>query len=125
MRLTQQRATLLHLINSSDHHWDAEQITKSLSSSGHKIGIATIYRGLQALEQAGLITAIHLDGRKHYERANKEHHDHLICSRCGAIEEFCCPKIESLQQKIAEEHRFTIHDHRLTLYGLCQSCCSR
>jgi len=122
MRLTQQRATLLQLINSSDHHWDAEGLGTSLNQGGHKIGMATIYRGLQALEKAQLITAIHVDGRKHYERANKEHHDHLICTECGVIEEFCCPEIESLQQQMAEAHQFTISDHRLTLYGLCRRC---
>lgn len=122
MRLTQQRATLLQLINGSDDHWDAERIGNSLNKDGHKIGIATIYRGLQVLEEAGLITAIYIDGRKHYERANKEHHDHLICTACGIIQEFCCPEIESLQQQVAAAHQFTISDHRLTLYGLCHPC---
>ncbi len=122
MRLTQQRTALLQLINSSDRHWDAEQIAASLSREGHKIGIATIYRGLQALEQAALITAIQIDGRKHYERADKQHHDHLICTACGTIAEFYSPEIESLQLQVAEAHQFSIADHQLTLYGLCRDC---
>ena len=122
MRLTQQRTILLQLINHSDHHWDAERIAASLSREGHKIGIATIYRGLQALEQAELITAIQIDGRKHYERADKQHHDHLICTACGTIAEFCSPEIESLQLQVANDHQFSIADHQLTLYGLCHQC---
>jgi len=122
MRLTQQRNTLLQLINHSDHHWDAESIALSLRKKGHKIGIATIYRGLQALEHAQLITAIPIDGRKHYERANKQHHDHLICTACGGIEEFCCSEIESLQHKVANDHNFSIVSHQLTLFGLCHQC---
>ncbi len=122
MRLTQQRAAILRLINHSDQHWDADSIVLAFKQKGQRIGIATVYRGLQALEQAQLITALQIDGRKHYERASKSHHDHLICLHCGTIEEFCNEEIELLQQQIADHHRFAISHHTLTLYGTCGRC---
>ncbi|RMH53004.1 MAG: transcriptional repressor [Zetaproteobacteria bacterium] len=122
MRLTRQRAAILRLINRSEGHWDAEGIATALQRRGERIGIATIYRGLQALERAGLVTALQIDGRKHYERADKRHHDHLICLHCGAIGEFCSAEIEALQQEIAAAHRFIISHHALTLYGRCRRC---
>jgi len=125
MRLTQQRTAILRLINQSDRHWDAEGIVSALNRDGQRIGIATVYRGLQALEQAELVTALQIDGRKHYERADKAHHDHLICLHCGAIEEFCSEEIEKLQQQIAVARSFAVSHHALTLYGRCQRCSSR
>ncbi|MDX8410184.1 MAG: transcriptional repressor [Mariprofundales bacterium] len=122
MRLTQQRAAILHLIDSSDHHWDAEAIAAALKHANHKIGIATVYRGLQALEQAGMLTTLQVEGRKHYERADKQHHDHRVCLLCGGIEEFCHPEIERLQLETAQQHGFVIQDHQLVLYGTCRAC---
>ena len=122
MKLTQQRAAILQLISSSDHHWDAEAIALALKDAGHKIGIATVYRGLQALEQAGMLTTLQFEGRKHYERAGKQHHDHRVCVLCGGIEEFCHPEIERLQQETAQQNGCVIEDHQLVLYGTCRVC---
>jgi len=122
MKLTQQRIAILNLIDHSDHHWDAEAIAAALNSSDHKIGIATVYRGLQALEQAGMITALQIDNRKQYERGNKAHHDHLVCTTCGKIKEFYHPEIERLQMEMAAKNIFEVHDHQLVLYGTCRTC---
>jgi len=86
------------------------------------IGIATVYRGLAALEDAGLIASIQLADKKRYERADKLHHDHMICTHCGSIEEFSQNQIEVLQEAAAREKGFTVSGHQLILFGCCARC---
>ncbi|MDQ7003417.1 MAG: transcriptional repressor [Ghiorsea sp.] len=121
-KLTAQRQAILDMINRFDKHWDADEIAYALKEEGISIGIATVYRGLAALADQGLIESIQLADKKRYERADKSHHDHLVCTGCGSIEEFCEPQIESLQDKVAEERGFKIEGHQLLLFGLCKTC---
>ena len=121
-RLSTQRQAILQLINQSNHHWDAEEIARALSDAGQGMGIATVYRGLAALEAASLIDSIQVDNKKRYERANKAHHDHLVCHQCGNIEEFTNTQIEALQQQICEQQKFHMTGHQLMIVGICESC---
>jgi len=121
-KLTAQRQAILDIINTSDKHWDADDVAFALKGKGIAIGIATVYRGLAALADKGLIESIQLADKKRYERADKKHHDHLICTLCGSIEEFCKPEIEKLQDMVAKERDFSIEGHQLLLFGVCKSC---
>ncbi len=121
-RLTVQRQAILDLINSSNRHWDAEEISRELARRGESIGIATVYRGLAALEEAGLIASVRLADKKRYERADKSHHDHMVCVECGAIEEFSHQRIEALQEEAARDKGFVITGHQLVLFGRCAAC---
>jgi len=121
-KLTAQRQAILDLINASNRHWDADEVARALVDSGASIGIATVYRGLSALETMGLIDSIQLADKKRYERADKAHHDHMICTRCGHIEEFSHQTIESLQQAAAEKKGFTLSGHQLVMFGFCAKC---
>jgi len=124
-RLTTQRKAILELINSSNRHWDAEELSYELVKSGISIGIATVYRGLSALDEAGLIHSIQLKNKKRYERADKQHHDHLVCTECGSIDEFASPAIEALQQEVVTGRRFTMTGHQLTIFGVCARCADK
>jgi len=121
-KLTTQRQAILDVINLSDKHWDADEVATALKERNNPIGIATVYRGLAALAELGLIESIQLADKKRYERASKDHHDHLVCQVCGMIEEFCKTEIERLQEIVAREHGFEIQDHQLLLFGICKSC---
>jgi len=121
-RLTAQRQAILDVINHSNSHWDADALVRVLTENGQQIGIATIYRGLAALESAGLIRSIQLADKKRYERADKDHHDHLICNICGAIEEFCDSKIERRQHQVAQDRSFQMTGHQLLIFGVCRDC---
>lgn len=121
-RLTVQRQAILDLINASSIHWDAEAVARALADSGHSVGIATIYRGLSALETEGLIDSIQLADKKRYERADKSHHDHMVCTDCGRIEEFAHDTIEALQLVAANEKGFVVSGHQLVMFGLCSDC---
>jgi len=122
VKLTAQRQTILDLINSSNNHWDADEVARALSDAGHAIGIATVYRGLAALESQGLIESIQLSDKKRFERADKAHHDHMVCTACGVIKEFSHQTIESLQEKEAEKNGFKLTGHQLVMFGYCSSC---
>jgi len=123
-RLTVQRQAILDLINTSNRHWDAEEISRALGDRGESIGIATVYRGLAALEDASLIASIQLADKKRYERADKSHHDHMVCIECGTIEEFTQNRIEALQEDAAREKGFVITGHQLVIFGHCTRCAS-
>jgi len=122
--MTVQRQAILNLINTSNRHWDAEEISRTLSDRGESIGIATVYRGLAALEDAGMIASVQLADKKRYERADKTHHDHMVCTSCGSIEEFSQARIESLQEAAAREKGFTTTGHQLVIFGRCARCSS-
>jgi len=122
LRMTTQRRAILDLINASNKHWDADEVLWALVDAGHSVGIATIYRGLAALESQGLINSIQLADKKRYERANKAHHDHMICTECGHIEEFSHQTIEDLQQAVAAEKSFKLTGHQLVMFGICSQC---
>ncbi|PJA31793.1 MAG: Fur family transcriptional regulator [Zetaproteobacteria bacterium CG_4_9_14_3_um_filter_53_7] len=121
-KLTQQRQSILDLINASNRHWDADEVARALSDAGQSVGIATVYRGLAALEEAGLLDSIRMADKKRYERADKAHHDHMICTECGHIEEFTHETIEVLQLAAAKERGFELSGHQLTLFGRCKKC---
>lgn len=121
-QLTAQRQAILDLINTSNRHWDAEEVSRALSDRGQSVGIATVYRGLTALDEAGLISSVQLADRKRYERADKSHHDHMVCTECGKIEEFSQQKIEALQETAAREKGFEMDGHQLILFGRCAQC---
>ncbi len=121
-RLTAQRQAILDLINASNRHWDADEVVRALADAGASIGIATVYRGLAALDAQGLIDSIQLADKKRYERADKAHHDHMICTGCGRIEEFSHETIEALQQAAAAKKGFKLTGHQLVMFGFCSKC---
>jgi Fur family ferric uptake transcriptional regulator len=86
-----------------------------------KIGYTTVYRTMKLLCEAGLAHEHNFDGTARFEIA-QEHHDHLVCTRCGKIIEFECEMIESAQTQIAASYGFRVLRHRHELYGHCADC---
>jgi len=125
MKYTEQRAIILQILVNLDDHLNAEEIHSIIQKEypEQNIGIATIYRTLNFLEEVNLISSISFgsDGKK-YEGNQKEHHDHLICTSCGKIVEFLDDDIEKKQEDIASKNGFTITDHSMQIYGLCKDC---
>lgn len=88
------------------------------------IGVATIYRVLAQFEQAGVLRRSRFDAeRVVYELNEGEHHDHIVCVRCGRVVEFVDADIERRQQEIASARGFELVDHTLALFGMCQPVC--
>jgi Fur family ferric uptake transcriptional regulator len=105
-------------------HFEAEELFASLRRAGSSVSRATLYRTLGRLVEAGLVRKHPLeDGRTFYEPAfDREHHEHLVCVRCGEILEFVQDEIERLQDEVCREHRFQPLSHTLQIYGTCERC---
>ena len=123
LKVTTPRLKILSLLeNAREKHMTAESIFRQLGESGEAIGLATVYRALAQFEAAGLITRHQFEGGQTvFELERGPHHDHIVCVRCGRVEEFFDKVIEERQREIAEKLGFTLSDHALTLYGECNS----
>jgi len=125
LKYTKQRESILCMIYESNDHFTPESLYQEISQrfSDQKIGIATIYRTLSLLEKESMVTSISfgVNGKK-YEAGTKAHHDHMICTECGKIIEFCNEEIEALQHMVAEKNGFKITDHMMQMYGICDTC---
>lgn len=124
LKSTRQREAVLDVFLGSGRHMSVEDLYEKLRAAQPGIGYATVSRTLKLLAQAGIAHEIRFgDGRTRYEPvAAGEHHDHLVCTGCGMIEEFENSKIEELQTAVAAGHDFLISSHKLELYGLCAKC---
>jgi Fur family ferric uptake transcriptional regulator len=122
LRSTRQRDLIIEAFFKSHRHVNAEELYRIVRKRDPHIGVATVYRTLRLLIESGVATQRNFgSGQACYEVVD-HHHDHLICTRCGAILEFENETIEELQIEVARKHRFTITHHKLELYGLCESC---
>lgn len=123
LKVTLPRMKILELLeNSSNIHQSAEDIYKALLDAGEEIGLATVYRVLTQFEGAGLVNRHHFEGGQAvFELNHGQHHDHLVCVKCGKVVEFFDETIEDRQKQIAKDNGFTITEHSLILYGYCNS----
>lgn len=122
LKVTLPRMKILEILEMArPRHLTAEDIYRLLLESGEEIGLATVYRVLTQFEAATLVQRLHFEGGQAvFELARGHHHDHIVCSECGHVEEFYDEVIETRQKTIAGEHGFEIRDHSLILYGNCQ-----
>ncbi len=119
MKMTEQRRVIARVLSSADDHPDVEQVHRRANELDAHISIATVYRTVRLFEEANILERHDFgDGRARYEEASEEHHDHLIDIKSGKVIEFQNQEIETLQDKIAEEHGMKLVGHRLELYGV-------
>ena len=121
LKITVPRLKILEIMASSQpRHLSAEDVYRRLLDSNEDIGLATVYRVLTQFESAGLVTRHHFEGGTAVFELNEgEHHDHIVCTDCGRVEEFSDDGIEARQREIAQRLGFEISDHSLTLHGRC------
>ena len=124
LKLTPQRINILNEVIENHDHRECEEIYLDLKSKQKKVSRATVYRTMEILVQNGFARKLELgDGRARYEnKVDIPHHDHLICTSCGKIIEFMDEQIEQLQDKIAEQNKFTLSRHIHQLFGICNQC---
>lgn len=124
LKITLPRLKVLQILEQSrDHHLSAEDVYKALLESGEYVGLATVYRVLTQFEAAGLVSRHNFEGGfSVFELSQGEHHDHLVCVKCGRVEEFIDEVIEQRQKEIAERAHFKMTDHALNIYGICPQC---
>jgi len=121
LKATLPRRRILELFESSKvRHLSAEDVYKALIAEGLDVGLATVYRVLTQFEQAGLLARQHFEtGKAVFELNQGGHHDHLLCLKCGRVEEFYDAEIEKRQHEISKKSGFELRGHSLALYGDC------
>ena len=125
LKFTIQREVILETLYNSDEHLSPESLYHLIQSKYPQLntGIATIYRTLTLLEESDIVTSLSFGSQgKKYELGAKEHHDHMICTKCGLITEFVDEEIEKRQQTIAKSFNFKMTDHSMQIYGICSKC---
>lgn len=124
LKSTTQRDEIVNAFFDSGGHVSIEELHHSVQKKNPKIGYTTVYRTLKLLTESGLAHERQFgDGQSRYEPVTaEEHHDHLICLKCGSITEFENKKIEKLQDEVAKQHGFEVKNHKLELYGYCKKC---
>lgn len=124
LKVTHPRLNVLKIMKQSNlRHFSAEAIYEAIKNTDKDIGLATVYRILTQFSAVGLVKKLHFEeGFSLFELQSEEHHDHLVCVRCGAVEEFIDELIEQRQHVIAEQKHFKMTDHALVIYGVCKAC---
>jgi Fur family ferric uptake transcriptional regulator len=125
VKLTEQRKIIVKVLSESKEtygesdHPDVDELYNRVSKIDSKISIATVYRTVKILEEAGILVKHDFKaGKARYEQIRESHHDHLIDVKTGEIIEFVDEEIEKLQKKVADKYGYNLVDHKLELYGI-------
>ena len=122
LKQTRQREAIFEVFLEASGHITGEELHQRVRDRYPHIGYTTVYRTMKLLCEAGLAHERHFDGGVARYEIPHEHHDHLVCVRCGKIVEFECKMIETAQEEIAQRYGFQVLRHRHELYGHCPEC---
>ena len=131
-KMTVPRRLILAALASTDQHLSAEEIHTAVRGYNPHIGLNTVYRTLDVLTRLGIVDKFDFgEGKSRYELAmnpKKKHHHHLVCKQCGRVIDYTdfvdkeVGTIHEIEKALAKKYRFTIEEHRLAFYGLCEKC---
>ena len=124
LRQTKQRDMILDVFLSAGRHITAGELYEAVSRDHPEIGFATVQRNLNLFCESGIAEEIKIGRQKtrYEQKIGQEHHDHLICLKCGRFIEVRDPKIEKLQDRLAMVNGFRPLRHKLEIYGICRNC---
>jgi len=122
-RQTRQRTAVLALLEQQDGFRSAQDLHALLRERGDAVGLATVYRALQALVDDGLLDVLRGgDGEASYRRCSPVHHHHLVCRSCGTTVEVADAPVERWAARVAAEHGFADVSHQVEVFGTCTAC---
>ncbi len=122
-RPTRQRRAVVAALGRADEFRSAQEIHEVLSSEGDRVGLATVYRTLQALAAGEDVDVLRgEDGETRYRLCSGSHHHHLVCRDCGRTVEVEGPAVERWAAAVAREHGFDEVSHTVELFGRCGGC---
>ncbi len=124
VRWTTQRQSIVETFIICDQHITVEDLHHRVRAIDRTVSAATVYRTINMLVEMGVAAKRQFaPGSASFElEVNKDHHDHLVCTGCGRIQEFHNERIEDLQEEVAKGFGFVLGNHRMELYGVCADC---
>lgn len=122
-RFTTKRALIYEVIHKSEGHLPAEEIYLRAKELDPHISLSTVYRTLNILKDLGLVRELHLDEEHHhYELVEGIAHYHMVCARCGKIEEFESELVEKIKGELKKDYGFEVKSAHIDFIGLCKNC---
>lgn len=122
-RPTRQRAAVEALLREADEFSSAQELHARLRAAGDSVGLATVYRTLQAMAADGEVDMLRTDdGEAVYRRCSTGHHHHLVCRSCGRTVEVEGPAVETWADAVAQTHGFVDVAHTMEIFGTCATC---
>ena len=126
LKRSAQREAILDAFLKAENHVSVEDLLKLVRRRHPEVGRTTIYRTLKVFKDAGLASELIFGDEARFEPFwKRDHHDHIVCTRCGAIIEFTSPEIERIQEEIATGLGFAIEGHRHHIFGRCSKCAAK
>lgn len=124
LKYSSKREAIITYFLNANRHFTVEQLYNEMKRVNPDIGYSTVYRTLKLLADCGIAAVHHFEeDEARFEPTHREqHHDHLVCERCGRIIEFTHQGIEQLQREVAKKHGFAVRSRELQLYGICKQC---
>jgi len=123
VRPTRQRLTVLAELQRERDDVTAQELHERLRARGERLGLATIYRTLRLLAEAGVVDALsHHPGELCYRWCEAGHHHHLVCSACHRVVELVDCELDPWLERVSGQHGFVTTGHRLEVSGLCADC---
>ncbi|RME97175.1 MAG: transcriptional repressor [Chloroflexi bacterium] len=123
MRVTPQRAIIFEVIERLSGHITAEEIFSEVQQINPYISLATVYRTLELLQELNLITPTNLGGSQtHFAMQGHGAHHHLVCQKCGGIEDFSDDLLETLRTQLETRYGFSAQINHFSIFGLCRAC---
>lgn len=122
-RPTRQQAAVAEALDERGDFTSAQELHATLRSDGNTVGLATVYRALQAMSADGEVDVLRTgDGEAVYRRCSSGHHHHLVCRECGRTVEVEGPAVERWASRVSAEHGFTDVTHQMEIFGVCSTC---
>ena len=122
-RLTPQRIMILKAVEQANSHISIDDIYTQVHEQYAYMNVSTVYRTLELLEKLGLVLKTDFgEGRVRYHPADKGHHHHLVCQKCGAIIDIDESTLTRLQDVLLARYNFSASLRHVAIFGLCENC---